>query len=188
MTAILRDAHQRRLYTWKLPVRAGATVVKLGLPSRIRKPGRYSLIWIARADTETVSRTLTLRLVTTATAKPKADELEVLLAGPTPAGTALRPGKPGMPRRVRSVANVDRTFDLLAITRRPIGGVVVDADAYGNGFIADLRAVFPAVPVIAISRDPFRRSQSIRAGAVLALPRNASGTELAKAIGRAAAR
>ena len=67
-----------------------------------------------------------------------------------------------------------------------VSAVVVDADEYGTLFIADVHAVFPSVPVIAISREPARRAQAIRAGAVVALPRNASAAQLAKAIVRAA--
>ena len=93
-----------------------------------------------------------------------------------------------MPRRVSSVPDADHAFDLLSTPRRQVGAVVVDADEYGTLFIADLHAVFPTVPVIAISREPARRVQAIRAGAVVALPRNASTAQLAKAIVRAAGR
>jgi len=60
--------------------------------------------------------------------------------------------------------------------------VVVDADAHGIRFVSDLRAVFARVRVIAISREPARRIQAVRAGATLALPRDATTRQLARAI------
>ena len=58
MTVTLRNAKQRRLHTWKLRVKAGANIVRLRLPKQIRRPGTYSLTWVARSGTETISRTI----------------------------------------------------------------------------------------------------------------------------------
>jgi hypothetical protein len=187
VTAVLRDAKQRRLYTWTFSAKPGANVVKLRLPARLSKPGTYSLVWIARSETETVSRTVTIRLVGPAQAAPKKHDLHVVFAGRTPAGDALRPGRAGV-YRISTAADVDHTFDLIARPGREIGAAVVDADAFGTAFIADLRAVFPAVPVVAVSREPARRTQALRAGAALALPRKTTAAQLAKAIVRAAGR
>ena len=180
VTATLQDAKRRRLHTWKLLVKAGANVVKLRLPTKVRRPGSYRLTWVARSGTETVSRTVALSLV--GPAQTKRDGIEIVLTGETPPGEGLEPGKEGMPRRVSAAADADQTFDLIASTSHAVDVVVVDADAHGTRFIADLRAVFPNVRVIAISREPARRVLAVRAGATLALPRNTPARQLAKAI------
>jgi DNA-binding NarL/FixJ family response regulator len=93
-----------------------------------------------------------------------------------------------MPRRLTSASGADQTFDHIASTPHEVGVVVVDADAYGTRFISDLRTVFPNVRVIAISREPARRVLAVRAGATLALPRNTTARQLAKAIALVAGR
>ena len=180
VTATLRDAKNRRLRTWTLRVKAGANVVRLRLPARIR-PGTYTLTWVARSGTETVSRTVKLTLVGPALArvKPKPSELEVVLAGKTP---PVQPGQEGMPRRVTSAAGTDQAFEHIASTPHEVSVIVVDVDAHGIRFVSDLRAIFPNVRVIAISHEPARRIQAVRAGATLALPRKATTRQLAKAI------
>jgi hypothetical protein len=185
VTVKLGDAKLRRLHSWTRQVKAGATVVRLRLPQNVRRPGTYSLTWIARAGTETVSRTIRFTLVAPPASRRRTAD-EVVLAGETPAGKALKPGRDGVPRRVTFAAGVDQAFDHLAGSTRALGIVVADADSFGTSFIADLRAVFPRVRVIAISREPARRSQSVRAGAVLALPRSTTAKQLAKAIAVAA--
>jgi hypothetical protein len=180
VTVTLRDSKQRRLGGWKLQVKSGANVVKLRLPQKVRRPGSYTLRWVAHSGTETVSRALRVRLVAPSQPTPKAGE--IVLAGETPAGEALEPGRNGVPSRITTAAGADQAFDAIAASKREVGVVVVDADAFGARFIADLRAVFPRVGVIAISRAPARRVQAIRAGAVLALPRSTTANQLAKAI------
>ena len=71
---------------------------------------------------------------------------------------------------------------LTASAARNIGLVVVDVDAYGLGFVADLRTVFPSLRLIAIAREPATRALAVRAGAVVALPRNTPAAQVAKAI------
>lgn len=63
VTATLRNAKSRRLHTWRLRVRAGANVIRLRLPATVRRSGSYRLTWVARAGTETVSRTVRLTIV-----------------------------------------------------------------------------------------------------------------------------
>ncbi len=184
VTIVLRDTKQRPLHTWTVPAKAGANVVKLRLPAKVRRAGTYSLTWVARSGAETVSRTIKLTLVGPALAqvKPTRDRIEIVLAGATPPGEALHPGQEGMPRRVTSAAGADQTFELVASAAHEVSVVVVDADVHGTRFVADLRTVFPKVRVIAISREPARRLLAVRAGAALALPRNTSARQLAKAI------
>ena len=64
LTATLSTSAKKKLYTWKVRhLKAGANVVKLTLPKQIRRPGTYTVTWIARAGKETVSRTVKLKLV-----------------------------------------------------------------------------------------------------------------------------
>jgi hypothetical protein len=165
----------------------GANIAKFRLPARVR-PGTYTLTWVARAAGETVSRTLKVSLVTarSANAKPKPNEIELVLSGQTPAGEKLRPGRDGTPRRLVSVAGVDQTFDVVSASGRKLTVVVVDADAYGTRIVADLRTVFPSVRVVAVSGEPATRALALRAGAVRALPRSVSRGRLAKAVAAAA--
>jgi hypothetical protein len=190
VTATFRDARKRRLYGWNLRVKAGANVVKLRLPARIRRPGTYSLTWVARAGTETISRTIKVTLVGPRIAQltPKRGQTEIVLAGETPPGDGLRAGEDGTPKRLTATTGADQTFDVVASTKHEVGLVVVDADAYGTRLIADLRTVFPSVRVIAISREPARRALALRAGAVRALPRSTTAKQLAKAIAAASGR
>ena len=50
--------------------------------------------------------------------------------------------------------------------------MVVDADRYGVGLVRDLATVFPGVRIIALTNDPRRLAQAIRAGAAIAVPRS----------------
>ena len=105
-----------------------------------------------------------------------------MLAGEQPAKPVLQTGLLGTGARVVATATPDQTFALTASPARNIVVVVVDVDAYGLGFIADLRTVFPSVRLIAIAREPATRALAVRAGAVLAFPRQTPARQLAKAI------
>jgi hypothetical protein len=62
VTATLLGPRGGGVATWRLYVRAGSTPVRLRLPARARRPGRYRVVWRADAAGETVRRTHTLRL------------------------------------------------------------------------------------------------------------------------------
>ena len=180
LTAVLRNAKQQRLHTWRLRANAGATIVKLRLPARLARPATYRLTWIARSDSEVVSRTSTVTLVNPAKATPKRTTVAVLMTG-----HALRWDAPPRP----SASARSRTPTMRSTRSRPEGFdvVVADADLFGTAFVADLRRRLRDVYVIAVSREPARRTQSRKAGAVLALPRFVTSAQLAKAIARIAA-
>jgi hypothetical protein len=185
VTATLYGAKSKRLYTWRLRVKAGANVVKLRLPSQIRKPGAYQLTWIARSGTETIRRSVKVTLVgpKLAQVRPKRDEVEVVLAGEQPEKGALTPGLAGSDARViAQAATPDETFALAASRTRDVSVVVVDVDKYGIAFVTDLRTVFPSLRVIAVSKSAAIRARAVRAGAVRALPRSTTAAQLAKAI------
>ncbi|HEY8102924.1 MAG TPA: Ig-like domain-containing protein, partial [Gaiellaceae bacterium] len=185
VTATLFGTKKQRLYTWRLKVKAGATVLKLRLPRQIRQPGTYTISLVARSGSETIRRALKVNLMSPklAQARPRKQPIEVVLTGKTK--HSVRPG-----RSVRFVAQAspDETFALAASASRNIGVVVVDVDAYGTALVGDLHMVFPALRLIAIAREPAVRSRSLRAGAGLALPRSTSAQQLAAAIVRIAGR
>jgi hypothetical protein len=192
VSATLFGSNKQRLYSWRLQVKAGATVVKLRVPSQIRRPGTYTIALVARSGSETVRRTISVILVgpKLAQVKPRAQEIEVVLTGAQPgkAAGALQPGLAERGMRVVAHANPDETFALAGSAARNVGIVVVDVDAYGLGFVGDLRTVFPALRLIAIAREPATRGRAVHAGAVLALPRSTSSRQLANAIVRVAGR
>ncbi len=168
VTATLYGVRKQRLYSWKkLHVDAGANVIKLRLPKQIRRPGTYRLTWIARSETETVRRTIKVVLVgpKLAQVRPPRKQVEVVLAGETPKKKALQAGLTGTRTKIVATAGPDRTFDLVASSARSVGVVVVDVDAYGIRFLADLRTVFPSLRLVAISREPALRSLALRRGA-----------------------
>ena len=66
--------------------------------------------------------------------------------------------------------------------------VVVDVDRYGLELVRDLRTVFPTLRIIALTNDPRRLAQSVRAGAAVAVPRSTPPKDLAKLINRLARR
>jgi hypothetical protein len=183
MTATLSTGRRQRLYTWRLRVKAGANIVKLTLPQQVRRPGIYTLTWIARSGSETVSRTVKLTLTgrSLAQIRPRGSEIEVVLAGEQHPKNVVQ-AELGKDARVVAQAGPDQTFALAASASRNVGLVVVDADVHGVRFISDLRTVFPEIRVIAVASEPTTRVRALRAGAVRALPRNITSRQLAKAI------
>ena len=185
LTAMLSTAGKKRLYTWRVRhLKAGANVVKLTLPKQIRRPGNYTLTWVARSGSETVSRTVKLKLVGKKVAQIKTNrsEVEVVLAGEQHPKTVVQSALAGSRAHVVAQAGLDQTFALAASGSRDIQIVVVDVDLHGVGFVSDLRTVFPSIRVIAIATQPADRVRALRAGAVKALPRKTTSTQLAKVI------
>jgi DNA-binding response OmpR family regulator len=182
---MLSSSGKKRLYTWKARhLKPGANVVKLTLPKQIRRPGTYTLTWIARAGTETVSRTVKVKLVSKTVTRVKANrgQVEVVLAGEQHPKTVVQSALVGTRARVVAQADLDETFALAASGSHDIKIVVVDVDKHGVSFVSDLRTVFPTIRVIAIATQPADRVRALRAGAVQALPRKTTSRQLAKAI------
>ncbi len=185
LTAMLSTAGKKRLFTWRVRhLKPGANVVKLTLPKQIRRPGTYTLTWIARAGSETVSRTVKLKLAGKKITQIKASrgEVEVVLAGEQHPKNVVQSALAGTRARVVAQAGLDQTFALAASGSRDVKIVVVDVDVHGVGFVKDLRTVFPAIRVIAVATQPADRVRALRAGAVKALPRKTTSRQLAKAI------
>jgi hypothetical protein len=190
VTAVLFGAKKQRLYSWRLKVKAGATVVKLRLPGQIRRPGRYTVSLVARAGTETIRRVVTVRLTGPALRQlnPPKQDIEVVLAGKASAKDLLMPGPVARGVRVVARSGPDAVFALAASPARNVGIVVADVDEYGVVFIGDLHTVFPSLRLIALAQERSTRTRAIRAGAVLALPRSTPPSQLAKAIVRISGR
>ena len=139
---------------------------------------------VARSGTETVSRTVKLKLVgkKVAQIKTSRSEVEVVLAGEQHPKNVVQSALTGTRARIVAQADLDQTFALAASGAHDIKIVVVDVDTHGVGFVSDLRTVFPSIRVIAIATQPADRVRALRAGAVQALPRNTTSRQLAKAI------
>jgi hypothetical protein len=63
VVATLQSRTGKRLHTWRRTVRAGSSVVRLALPTRVRTPGVYRLVWVASSGKATVRKTLRIHLV-----------------------------------------------------------------------------------------------------------------------------
>jgi hypothetical protein len=185
VSATLYGAAKQRLYTWKLRVKAGAQVVRLHIPSQIRRPGHYTLTWVARSGTETISRTIKVQLVgpRLQQVQPAKQQVEVVLAGEQPDRSEIALGLRGSGARiVESAKGAQRTFLLAGAADRNVGVIVVDVDVYGLGFLRDLRLVFPTMRLLALCSNPATLGRAIQAGANLALPRSTPADELARII------
>jgi hypothetical protein len=170
-------------------VRAGSSIVELRVPARIRRPGTYRFVWVARSGPETIRRTVNVRLVApSAKPRPRRQKVEVVVAGERAALDAIAAGLAGTNAHVVARTDIDGTFALVSSRSRTIGLVVVDVDDYGVAVVRELGIVFPRLRLIGIARDPGTRRRAVRAGAVLALPRSTPAAKAARAIARIAGR
>jgi hypothetical protein len=190
LTATLYSPAKRRLFTWRRSVNAGSSIVQLRLPSRIRRPGTYRVVWVARSSAETIRRTTTFRLVAPkdALAKPSQQRVAVVLAGERPVLDAIAARLARTKARVVARTDADGTFMLASSRSRNVGVAVVDVDEYGVGLVRDLGIVFPSLRLVGIARGASMRARAVRAGAVLALPRSTPAAKAARAIERIAGR
>ena len=62
-SAMLATGTGRRLYTWRFQVKSGATITKLRLPSQVRRPGYYRLIWSAHSGSASARKAVRIRFV-----------------------------------------------------------------------------------------------------------------------------
>ena len=189
LIATLYSPAKRRLFTWSRDVQPGSTIVKLRLPPQVRRPGTYRIVWVARSSAEAIRRTIRFRLVA-----PKLQQVrqprhrvEIVLAGERTQMDALTTSLAGTNTRVVGRTDVDGSFALASSAARNIAVVVVDVDAHGVEFVRDLGVVFPELQLIGLARDAAVRARTVRAGAVLALPRSTPAAKVARAVQRIAA-
>jgi hypothetical protein len=183
VVATLYSPKRVRLYTWRRVVRAGAQIVKLQMPTQIRRAGVYTLVWTARSGDQVLRKTQKVRV-----AGPKGMPLvvptmpvEVVLAGNPGTSDKIALGIASKNARLIPAA-FESTFALAGDTNRNVGVIVVDVDRYGIGFVKDLRTLFPSIRIIAVAGTERTLQQATRAGASVALPRTTTPLSLGKAI------
>ncbi len=181
-------ARSVKLYTWRFALRAGTSIVKLRLPTQVRRPGLYRLGWTAAAGPDTASRSRNVRMVRTnkrftSVLVRRAVRGQVVLAGTkVQKAAAVRFRKAG-PKLLRAT-NVDRAFDLAAANNGSVGVMIVDVDELGVGVIHDLRVVFPSLKLVALSSSPQQLAAAKRAGANVTVRRAAAKQKLTKVVTR----
>ena len=155
---------------------------------KLRRAGRYRVVWSALSDGQSATRRLRLQVVSgkgrlpqTAARGARAD---VLVA-------ADRRTRDGIARslgtrlRVTRV-DIDASFELTGSWRRNVRVVVVDVDELGLRSVRDLRAVFPDLRIVALTSGPGQRRRALQAGATTAVPRAATPRRLAEVVARLA--
>jgi hypothetical protein len=182
----LVDSRGAEVRTWERALEPGATIVRLPLPSTLAG-GRYSLVWSARSDEETVTRRHRLEVVSAKGRIPRlapGARLDVLLA--TNVGL-----KPALLRRLGRVVTItsadeDVAFDLAASWQHNVQVVVVDVDEHGLRFVRDLHAVFADVRILALASSQRLLTESVKAGATAARFRSTPRGRLAELVARLA--
>jgi hypothetical protein len=185
--ATLVRAGGRRLYTWRLNVRPGASIVKLRLPRTVTRPGRYRIAFVASAAGQTARRTAAVDFIKPGPAPATRGRVGVVLTGlPAARAGVVKPLGAGKTRAMK--AGVDAAFDTTANRAHNVGVVVVDVDRFGLQLVRDLRTVFPMVRIVALSDKPRLLVRAIKAGATIALPRSTPDAQLVSIVRRLATR
>ena len=150
VTAELYSPSRVRLYSWRFSLKAGSSIVKLHLPHQVRRSGLYTMRWTARSGRESVSRTITIRLVGARSVISL--PARVLLVGPATRGIAgtFTTQKPSLV----TASGIEPTFDAAASRRTDVRVILVDVDAFGVALIRDLHAVFPSLKIVAEESGP----------------------------------
>jgi hypothetical protein len=170
LTTNLLGLGGERLYTWRLHVKAGITILKLPMPRQVQRAGRYTLVWTASAGNSTVRRMVPLVIGPRQTPQP----VQVVVTGDQ------LPPELGGKHTIAAAGGA--AFDVTGDPRTNVQVIVVDADEYGLGLVHDLNTVFPAVRIVVLSDDPGKLSRAIAAGASLAVPRQTPPRKLEKLI------
>jgi hypothetical protein len=171
VTAKLFAPSKKLVQSWRLHLKAGATIVKLRLNEKRLAPGTYTLAWYARSGKETTHRTQRVRIGAGTGAAKAVDVVLTLKGAPT-----REPQSRGPVRHIYA-AGVDQTYSVAAGSANA-RLIVVDADVYGLGLVRDLRAVFPNVRIVVLSSKPATIAAAQRAGATLALSKSLPQTKL----------
>jgi hypothetical protein len=188
VTTTLLDPKGKRAYRWRFLAKAGITIKRLPMPPSATKTGRYRLVFSVQSGREIVKKSIVVRIVRK-TAKPVQPEkpLQVVLASTGNNGREIERGlSKGM--EVVPAAVGEDAWTLTGASDRNVEVIVVDVDRYGLQLIRDLRLVFPTVRILALTNDPRRLVQAVRAGATIAVPRSTPTKDLAKLIQRLASR
>jgi hypothetical protein len=171
VTATLLDPAGRTVYTWRLRVDTGATIVRLVIPAgKVKKAGRYTVVWRATAGGETVRRRIAVQIAVGAAVKA-AQTGACKTVGVLVTGAGFRPQVAG---KLRSTTRLTTTttqslFSMIASPTRNVQVVVIDLDRFGVRPIVDLRLVFPNIRILALSRSPKLQLKAQQAGATVAM-------------------
>jgi hypothetical protein len=178
VTAELFSPRHVKLYTWRFSLGAGRSIVKLHIPHQVSRTGVYTMRWTARSGRDSMSRKITIRLLGAGNAQVA--PARVLLAGPA----ARSIGGKFPTRKLVTASAIEPTFDAAASRRTDVRVIVVDVDAFGVSLIRDLHAVFPSTKIVALTSSPRQMTASLKAGAVIALPRATPASVLTRLITR----
>jgi len=185
--ATLIGARGGRIYTWRLNVRAGTSIVKLRLPRTVKRPGRYRIAFVATGAGQNARNTLAVDIVRAVPAPATRGRVGVVLTGPASGRAGIaRPLGSGKTRALK--ANVDAAFDLTGDPSRNVGVIVVDVDRLGLASVRNLRTVFPLVRIVALTDKPQLLVRATKAGATIALPRSTPDAQLVRIVRRLATR
>jgi hypothetical protein len=190
VTATLLSPSGQRVYRWRFSVKAGTQVIKLRMPPQVRRPGKYRLVLTVQSGSEVVKRTIAVEIVGKNPGKstsPDKRPVEIVLAGNSHIRTDIALGLEDDGMKVISAVG-DETWGVTGDASRNVRVLVIDVDRYGVALVRDLRTVFPSVAIIALTNDPRRLAQSVRAGATVAVPSTTPPKDLAKLIRRLASR
>ncbi len=186
VTAVLYTQRNLKLYTWRVAMHAGRSIVKLRLPSQMRRPGLFRIRWTATSGRDTITRTVSLRLLGSRkglgpVVNLRAPRVEVVVTSRDPKKrTALAFSPKGT--RVVSAAGADAAFDLAAANNGNVQVIVVNVDAYGVGFVRDLHTVFPNTKIVALASSSTLLKAAKRAGATVTLRRSTPSPKIAKVV------
>jgi hypothetical protein len=189
VTAVLLSPRGARVHTWRFGVRAGAAITRVRLPL-LRTPGRYRIAFTATSGGQTVRRTIVVQVAmrgSTTTFTVPRRPVEIVLAGGSSIEREVARAL-GTSVRLSAADTGDDAWLLTGNASRNVQVVVVDVDRFGIAMVRDLRTVFPTVKILALTNDPRRLAQAVRAGATLAVPRTTRPTDIAKLIRQLAAR
>jgi hypothetical protein len=179
----------QRLYTWRLRVKAGDTIIKLPMPKQVRRAGKYTLVWVATAGNDTTRTAIPVQIVASGqglgkVVNPSTTPVEVVLTGSRiPKDLAL--GLGDSRTRFVAAASTDSAFQTTGDPGRNVRVVVIDADQYGIGLVNDLRTVFPSVRLVVLSDDPRKLAAAAKSGAI-GVPRSTTSDRLAKLVSKLA--
>jgi outer membrane protein OmpA-like peptidoglycan-associated protein len=146
------------------------TIVRLVVPPKVRKPGRYTVVWRATSDGASVSRRITVQIAAGTKARAAAGNCNTVV------GVLLNGAR--LPRQVtghlRSTtrlipATTQALLSTIASPTRNVQVVVIDLDRLGVQPINDIRLVYPNIRILALSRDATLRASASKAGATTTL-------------------
>jgi hypothetical protein len=196
LTATLLDPRGRFVYRWRMRVGAGATLVRLVLPPKARKAGRYSIVWLATAGGQSARQQIR---VTITAAAPTAKAKPTPSSKSTPTKRSTRPLKrvdvisvsgslgrdvaSGLPASTRVLnADVHSMFSAVVAKDRNVGVIVIDVDRYGAQAISDLKLVFPGIRIVAVVGEPVLSQAALKAGATVVVPPTAKADALRRTL------